>query len=93
MPISTTQEDWLLFDLIALLSFGQLVSTSLLKVDHAVIAHLIARAMLTENKASQFNTQFLNHEILLVLNLKCKRKYSFALTVVKNGLVFKIHSA
>jgi len=40
-------ECFLLFNHLTLLGFSQLVRTSLLKIDHIVITHLIARAMFT----------------------------------------------
>jgi hypothetical protein len=69
-----------------LLGFSQLVSTSLLKIDHGVITHLIAGAMLTQNPASKLNAKFLNHLHLPILSFKCKPKWSLVLaTRIKEG--------
>jgi len=38
-----------------LLGLCDLISASLLKIYHSVVAHLIARAMLSQNPASEFN--------------------------------------
>jgi hypothetical protein len=42
--------------LIALLSFCQLISASLLKIDHIVMAHLIAGAMFSQNPTGELDT-------------------------------------
>ena len=59
----------------ALLRFCYLISASLLKIDHRMVAHLIARAMLAQNPSSEFDTKFLDHIDLLVVNLECNRKW------------------
>jgi hypothetical protein len=41
---------------VALLSFCQLISASLLKIDHIVMAHLIAGAMFSENPTGELDT-------------------------------------
>ena len=74
-----TSESLLTFT--ALLRFRQLISASLLKIYHGVVTHLIARAMLTQNPASEFDTKFLDHFYLLLVNLKCKRKTYLLLSV------------
>jgi hypothetical protein len=39
-----------------LLGLGNLIGTSLLKIDHRMVAHLIAGTMLPQNPARKFNT-------------------------------------
>jgi len=41
--------------LATLLGFSQLISASLLKIDHIVIAHLIAGAMFSQNPTGELN--------------------------------------
>jgi hypothetical protein len=70
--------------LITLLGFCQLISTSLLKIDHIVIAHLIAGAMFSQNPTGELDAKSLNHLLLLVLSFKCKRKSKLALKADQN---------
>jgi len=74
----------------ALLCFGQLISTALLKINHCVIAHLIARAMLPQNPAGELNAKFLDHVYLLLVNLECNRKRLLLLSLDKSGGSFSV---
>jgi hypothetical protein len=62
-----------------LFGLGQLVSTSLLKIDHIVITHLVTRAMLTQYPARKLDAKSLYHVYLLRIIVKCNRKYGFLL--------------
>jgi len=72
------------------LGFSQLICTPLLKINHRVITHLVARAMLAKNPTGKLYTKFLDHICLLLASLQFKRKSDLLLSQDQKRGVFRL---
>jgi hypothetical protein len=79
-----------LFTFATLLGFCQLICTALLKINHSVVAHLVAGTVLTQNPAGKFDAKFLDHFCFLVVIPKCNRKWHLLQNTGQNGGLFNM---